>query len=64
LARIGDPDNRVRMIDRDENPVQGVVQHASGNDSLFELLNRGKQGVAVNLEDPQRQEIVQKLAAR
>ena len=43
---------------------RGVVQHSSGINLLFELLNRGKQSVAVNLESPQGQEIVQKLAAQ
>ena len=42
----------------------GVVQHSSGINRLFELLNRGKQSVAVNLENPQGQEVVQKLAAQ
>ncbi len=42
----------------------GVVQYSSGINLLFELLNRGKQSVAVNLEYPQGQEIVQKLAAQ
>ncbi len=42
----------------------GVVQYAGGINTLFELLNRGKYSVAVNLERPQGQEIVQKLAAQ
>ncbi len=42
----------------------GVVQHSSGINLLFELLNRGKQSVAVNLENPRGQEIVKKLAAQ
>ena len=54
----GDP---VRGVDVSS---QGVVQYSSGINSLFELLNRGKQSVAVNLENPQGQEIVHKLAAR
>ena len=54
----GDP---VRSVDV---AARGVVQHSSGINSIFELLNRGKQSVAVNLENPQGQEIVQKLAAQ
>ena len=41
----------------------GVVQYTGGINKLFELLNWGKQSVAVNLENSQGQEIVQKLAA-
>ena len=52
----GDP---VRSVDVSS---RGVVQYSSGINSIFELLNRGKQSVAVNLENPQGQEIVQKLA--
>ena len=54
----GDP---VRSVDVSS---RGVVQHSGGINLIFELLNRGKQSVAVNLEIPQGQEIVQKLAAR
>ena len=54
----GDP---VRSVDIS---ARGVVQHSSGINLLFELLNRGKQSVAVNLESPQGREIVHKLAAR
>ena len=54
----GDPARSVDVSAR------GVVQHSSGANLLFELLNRGKQSVAVNLESPQGQEIVQKLAAQ
>ena len=54
----GDP---VRSVDVSS---RGVVQHSSGINLIFELLNRGKQSVAVNLESPQGQEIVQKLAAQ
>ena len=54
----GDP---VRSIDVSS---RGVVQYSGGINTIFELLNRGKQSVAVNLENPQGQEIVQKLAAQ
>ena len=54
----GDP---VRSIDVSS---RGVVQYSGGINTIFELLNRGKQSVAVNLESPQGQEIVQKLAAQ
>ena len=54
----GDP---VRSVDVSS---RGVVQHFSGINSVFELLNRGKQSVAVNLEHPRGQQIVQKLAAQ
>ena len=54
----GDP---VRGID--VSP-RGVVQYSGGINTIFELLNRGKRSVAVNLEIPQGQEIVQKLAAQ
>jgi len=54
----GDP---VRGIDVSS---RGVVQYTGGINTIFELLNRGKQSVAVNLENPQGQEIVQKLAAQ
>ena len=54
----GDPVRSVTVSSR------GVVQHSSGINLLFELLNRGKQSVAVNLEYPQGQEIVQRLAAQ
>ena len=54
----GDP---VRGIDVSS---RGVVQYSGGINSTFELLNRGKQSVAVNLENPLGQEIVQKLAAQ
>ena len=54
----GDP---VRSVDVSS---RGVVQHSSGINSIFELLNRGKQSVAVNLEHRRGQEIVQKLAAQ
>jgi len=54
----GDPARSVDVSAR------GVVQHSSGINLIFELLNRGKQSVAVNLENPRGQEIVQKLAAR
>jgi crotonobetainyl-CoA:carnitine CoA-transferase CaiB-like acyl-CoA transferase len=54
----GDP---IRSVDVSS---RGVVQHPGGINSMFELLNRGKQSVAVNLENPQGQEIVQKLAAQ
>ncbi len=54
----GDP---VRSIDVS---ARGVVQYSGGINTIFELLNRGKQSVAVNLENPQGQEVVQKLAAQ
>ena len=54
----GDP---VRGVDVSS---RGVVQHSSGINLMFELLNRGKQSVAVKLENRQGQEIVRKLAAR
>ena len=54
----GDP---VRSIDVSS---RGIVQYPGGINSAFELLNRGKQSVAVNLENPQGQAIVLKLAAR
>ena len=54
----GDP---VRSV---EVSSLGVVQYAGGINTIFELLNRGKHSVAVNLEHPQGQEIVQKLAAQ
>jgi crotonobetainyl-CoA:carnitine CoA-transferase CaiB-like acyl-CoA transferase len=54
----GDP---VRGIDVSS---RGVVQYSGGINSTFELLNRGKQSVAVNLENPLGQEIVQKVAAQ
>lgn len=53
----GDPVRGVTISSR------GVVQHTGGINLLFELLNRGKRSVAVNLNDIQGQEIVQKLAA-
>ena len=52
----GDP---VRSIDVSS---RGVVQYSSGINSAFELLNCGK-SVAVNLENPRGQEVVQKMAA-
>ncbi|MDA0264414.1 MAG: CoA transferase [Chloroflexi bacterium] len=54
----GDP---VRSVDVS---AQGIVQYSSGVNTVFELLNRGKRSVAVDLGDPQGQEIVQKLAAQ
>ena len=54
----GDP---VRSV---EVSSHGVVQYTGGINTMFELLNRGKHSVAVNLEHPQGQEIVQKLAAQ
>jgi len=45
----GDP---VRSIDVSS---RGVVQYSSGINSAFELLNRGKKSVAVNLENPRDQ---------
>lgn len=54
----GDPVRSVTMAST------GLVQHTSGINLVFELLNRGKQSVAVNLESPQGQEIVQRLAAQ
>ena len=54
----GDPVRSINVSAR------GIVQHAGGINLLFELLNRGKKSVAVNLEHPQGQEIVQRLAAQ
>ncbi len=54
----GDP---VRSVDVSR---RGVVQYAGGINGAFELLNRGKRSVAVNLEHPRGQEVVQRLAAR
>ncbi|MCI0439623.1 MAG: CoA transferase, partial [Chloroflexi bacterium] len=54
----GDP---VRSVDVSS---RGVVQYAGGVNGAFELLNRGKRSVAVNLEHPRGQEVVQRLAAR
>ena len=54
----GDPVRSVAVSSR------GIVQHSSGINLLFQLLNRGKQSVAVNLEHPLGQEIVQTLAAQ
>ena len=42
----GDP---ARSID---GSSRGVVPYSSGINSAFELLNRGKESVAVNLETP------------
>ena len=53
----GDP---VRSIDVS---TSGVVSYGGGINLAFELLNRGKQSVAVNLENPEGQAIVHKLAA-
>ena len=54
----GDP---VRGIDVSS---RGVVQYSGGINTIFELLNRGKQSVAVNLSVPKGQEVVQKLASQ
>jgi len=54
----GDP---VRGIDVSS---RGVVQYSGGINTIFELLNRGKQSVAVNLGVPKGQEVVQKLASQ
>ena len=54
----GDP---VRSIDVSS---RGLIQYSGGINSAFELLNRGKQSVAVNLEHPQGQEVVHRLAAQ
>lgn len=53
----GDPARSIDVSSR------GVVQYSSGINSAFELLNRGKESVAVNLENPRGQEVVQKMAA-
>ena len=53
----GDP---IRSIDV---TTQGVVPYAGGLNSVFELLNRGKQSMGVNLNDPGGQEVVRRLAA-
>ena len=42
----GDPVRRIDVSSR------GVVQYSSGINSEFELRNRGKESVAVNLENP------------
>lgn len=54
----GDP---IRSIDVTE---RGVVAYSGGVNLTFELLNRGKKSLGVNLGSPQGQEIVRKLAAR
>jgi crotonobetainyl-CoA:carnitine CoA-transferase CaiB-like acyl-CoA transferase len=43
---------------------RGVVQHTSGVYVIFELLNRGKKSLAVDLNSLQGQEIVRKLATQ
>ena len=55
---IGDP---VRNIN---SSTRGIVPYEGGLNSAFELLNRGKQSIAVDLGNPQGQVLVQKLAAR
>jgi crotonobetainyl-CoA:carnitine CoA-transferase CaiB-like acyl-CoA transferase len=54
----GDPVRSINVSSR------GVVQHTGGINLVFELLNRGKQSVAIDLGHAQGQEIVQKLAAQ
>jgi crotonobetainyl-CoA:carnitine CoA-transferase CaiB-like acyl-CoA transferase len=44
--------------------TRGVVQYAGGLNAVVELLNRGKQSLAVNLDHPRGQEVVRQLAAR
>ena len=53
----GDPIRSVRVS------TLGIESHGGGLNGTFELLNRGKQSVAINLSSPRGQEVVQKLAA-
>ena len=52
----GDPVRSIAITHR------GVVPYSGGANTTFELLNRGKQSLAVDLGDPQGQKIVQTLA--
>ena len=54
----GDP---VRGIAMDHS---GVIQYTGGVNTIFELLNRGKKSLAVDLSSSEGQDIVRKLAAQ
>jgi crotonobetainyl-CoA:carnitine CoA-transferase CaiB-like acyl-CoA transferase len=54
----GDPLRSVEVSTR------GVVPYAGGVNLVVEHLNRGKQSLGVNLEQPRGQEVVRRLAAR
>ncbi len=43
--------------------TRGIIPYPGGLNVIFQLLNRGKQSMGINLESPQSQEIVRKLAA-
>ena len=43
--------------------TQGIIPYPGGLNTTFQLLNRGKQSMGVNLGSPQGQEIVRRLAA-
>ena len=43
--------------------AKGVIPHESGLNTLFELLNRGKKSIAVDLASPSGQEIVHRMAS-
>ena len=45
------------------NTTRGMIPYPGGLNVVFQLLNRGKQSMGVNLESPQGREIVRKLAA-
>ena len=53
----GDP---VRSVDLSK---RGLAPYSGGLNSMFELLNRGKQSVGIDLRVPRGQEIVRRLAA-
>ncbi|MFQ5875853.1 MAG: CaiB/BaiF CoA transferase family protein, partial [Dehalococcoidia bacterium] len=53
----GDPVRSITVSTR------GVVPHTGGLNIAFELLNRGKQSLGINLENPRGQEVVRNLAA-
>ena len=53
----GDPGRGLDMS------AKGVVPHKGGLNTLFELLNRGKKSIAVDLTSPSGQEIVLRLAS-
>ena len=54
----GDPVRSVTLNHR------GMVPYTGGVNTIFELLNRGKKSLTVDLTNPQGQEVVQKLAAQ
>ncbi|MCH8110191.1 MAG: CoA transferase [Chloroflexi bacterium] len=45
------------------NTTRGMIPYPGGLNVVFQLLNRGKQSMGVNLGNPQGREIVRKLAA-